>query len=61
MEKDLQKSGEGGKKDVKNEGRSDHVIENKREIILIEADPIISVKIDSLFCNSHYVFETKWA
>ena len=34
-------------------------LKTNEEKILIEADPIISVKIDSLFCNSHYVYETK--
>ena len=47
------------KGELKNEGLSHYVIENKDIKISRSDDPIISMKIKGLFYLTHYVYENK--
>jgi len=48
-----------GKGELKNEGLSHYVIENKYKKMSVWEDPIISMKIKGLFYSSHYIYENK--
>jgi len=47
------------KRELKTEGLSHYVIENKHTKISVSANPIISMKIKGLFRKTHYVYEKK--